>query len=366
MSEAPPGTLERIEPLKRYSAWRLRLMIRLARLPAALPVHHGVELFRLTYWTELLGRPTIASALLAVPRGRTPRGAVMWFNGTNATRSEAPSGGGVVGLLVAAAFAGSGHIVLAPDYIGLGESKTFHPYLHTGSTVSAALDLLTAARRACDASGVQWQSSIALVGYSQGGFSTAVVQRALEASADPPVAVRAAAAIAPPLDLAEVSIPWGLTGEAPSHSTYLAYLAQSYAHVYGHRLEDIFLDEYAAAVPTLFDGEHTAEQITGALPRQPAEMLQPGFVDGYRAGEPSWLRSAALENEAFDWAPKAPLRLYYGDADVDVHPDDARRAAAHMAGLGGNVELVSVGPHDHGSVVYHAVPMVQRWLSHAL
>jgi len=55
------------------------------------------------------------------------------------------------------------------------------------------------------------------------------------------------------------------------------------------------------------------------------------------------------------------LRLYIGDGDVDVHPDDARRAASRATGR--SVRLVSVGPFDHATVAYHAVPRVQRWFA---
>ncbi len=32
-----------------------------------------------------------------------------------------------------------------------------------------------------------------------------------------------------------------------------------------------------------------------------------------------------------------------------------------MRALGGNVELVPLGPYDHEEVVYHGVPRVQAW-----
>ena len=48
---------------------------------------------------------------------------------------------------------------------------------------------------------------------------------------------------------------------------------------------------------------------------------------------------------------------------VDVPPDDARLGCREMSRRGGNVELVAVGDFDHGSVVYHAVPLVQEWFS---
>jgi len=95
-SEWGDFTLEEIEFVKRYSALKLKVMLRLARLPEPLSVERGVELHRVTYWTEHLDAPVLASGLLAVPRGVAPHGSVTWLNGTNPTRSEAPSSGGNV------------------------------------------------------------------------------------------------------------------------------------------------------------------------------------------------------------------------------------------------------------------------------
>jgi acetyl esterase/lipase len=86
-------------------------------------------------------------------------------------------------------------------------------------------------------------------------------------------------------------------------------------------------------------------------------------VQGFRSGQASWFLDALRENEAVKWAPRAPLRLYYGASDVDVHPDDAVLGAQKLREHGGNVEVVAVGDFDHASVVFHAVPMVQEWFA---
>jgi len=355
------GTLVSVERLGAHSALKLRIAQRAARIPKRFPVHHGIELHRVTYWTELGGQPQLATGLLGIPRRHRARTSVMWLNGTNPTRSEAPSAGGLVGLLVAAVFAGSGHLLLAPDYIGLGTSDAYHPYMHTVSTVDASTDFIRAVASYCEREGIEWCPRLMLVGYSQGAHGVAAVQRALEASPIDEAEVLAVASIAPPLDLANVTLPWALEGRAPSHSTYLAYVAHSYAHAYGQPLESLLTDDAAALVTELFDGLHTADDIAGRLPPTPRQMFRDGWVDDYLAGGSSWFRSAVEDNEAVRWAPRAPLRLYYGAADVDVHPDDALLGAREMRQRGGNVEAVAVGEFDHASVVYHAVPLVQEW-----
>jgi hypothetical protein len=358
------GALVSVERLGAHSALKLRIAQRAARIPKRFPVRHGVVLHRVTYWTELGGQPQLATGLLGVPKRHQARTSVMWLNGTNPTRSEAPSAGGLVGLLVGAVFAGSGHLLLAPDYIGLGTSDVYHPYMHTASTVDASTDFVRAVATHCEREGIGWCPSMMLVGYSQGAHGVVALQRALEADPIDEAEVLAVASIAPPLDLANVTLPWALEGRAPSHSTYLAYIAHSYAHAYGQPLESLLTDDAAALVTELFDGLHTADDIVARLPSTPRQMFRDEWVQDYLAGGSSWFRSALEENEAVEWAPRAPLRLYYGDADVDVHPDDALLGARAMSQRGGNVEAVAVGEFDHASVVYHAVPLVQEWFSH--
>jgi len=355
------GTVEGVEHLKSYSALHLRLLLAFARLPEHIPVENGTDLYRVSYWTEHLGRPELASGLFAIPRGRAPRATVMWLNGTNPTRSEAPSMRSIVGLFVSASFAGSGFLLLAPDYVGLGLSKTYHPYLYAQTTAESAIDFVRAAQSVSAGLGVPWRPALLLVGHSEGGYATAVVQRALEKAPQPAVNLRGAAALAPALNLADISVPHALEGKSGGDSMYLAFLANAYTNTYGHPLESILTDDASRLVPQLFDGLHHADDIMAKLPKNPREMFRPDTLAAFSGDRASWFRDALRANEAYQWAPQAPLRLYYGDRDVDVYPDDPKRGAKEMESRGGNVTLVPVGPYDHIGVVYHAVPHVQAW-----
>src|SRR6478735_11526637 len=85
------GAVENVEYLRGCSALRLRVMLKLARPPEPVPIEQGVDLYRVSYWTEHLGRPELASGLYALPRSVTTKATVTWMNGTNPTRAEAPS-----------------------------------------------------------------------------------------------------------------------------------------------------------------------------------------------------------------------------------------------------------------------------------
>lgn len=97
VAEGTRGSLVSVERAGAHSALKLRMAQRVARLPRRFPVDHGIELRRVAYWTELSGQPQLATGLLGVPRRHRAGASVLWLNGTNPTRSEAPSSGGSSG-----------------------------------------------------------------------------------------------------------------------------------------------------------------------------------------------------------------------------------------------------------------------------
>jgi pimeloyl-ACP methyl ester carboxylesterase len=356
------GSVESVKYLGGYSKWQLRGLLKLAGLPDPIPVENGIELYRINYWTEHLGKPVLASGLYALPRGSAPSATVMWSHGTSVERAFAPSAPTAEeSVLIAAAYSGSGFLTVAPDLVGMGQSKTYHPYLYMPTTIAASLDMLTAAKTVSAGMKTAWKPSLYLVGFSQGGLTTAAVQRTLEANPDPSFQVKAAAAISPPLNLAEISFPNALKSAAPSSSLYAGYLLSSFSQVYNQPANSVFLDKYANMLPKLFSGDMPSDQVEKALPRDTRSMFQPAFLAGFDKGEASWFRDALVASEGHKWAPKAPLKLFVGSKDGDVPAQDAVTSAAEMKAAGGNVSVVQVGPYIHNEVVVRAVPQAQTW-----
>jgi pimeloyl-ACP methyl ester carboxylesterase len=358
-----PGTVLSVTRVGGHSRPVLQALLWWADLPVKVPVSDGIEMFRVDYWSQLDGRPVEASGLLAVPytvlRGGPSRGTVVYLHGTSPDRANSPSAPAVEeGLLPAAVFAGGGYTLLAPDYIGLGQSRAPQTYLDADATAAAARDLIVAARHVGDAMKLAQSADLFCVGFSQGGHATAVVQRALETTPVTGVHVKAAAAISGAFDLAGISLPYAIRNR---HPLYLAYLADSYALQYHQALGTLLVPKYAAVVPRLFDGNHSVDAISAGLPRDPHDLFLPARLAEFSVGKPNWFTAALVANQAWNWAPKAPLRLYYGDRDQDVSPDDSKHFAATATRLGGNVQLVPLGPYDHGQSALHAVPLARQW-----
>jgi hypothetical protein len=327
-----PGGLVQVTHLGTYSAPLLDVLLWRADLPAKVTILHGIDLYRLRYrTTDYTGHFTIVSGLLAVPQDTPPRGIVSYQHGTETNRSTSPSSPSLEeGVLGAAIFAGGGYLFVAPDDIGLGTSHAIDPYLHVPSEVHVTLDLLTAAQTVMQHLGIAWSPRLFLTGFSAGGHATLAVQRALD-------------------------------GHSTADSAHLADLAYTYATIYQHPLASVFQAAYAEHIPALFDGAHAIDQVIAALPQQPRELFTPAFLTQYANGAGNWFLTALAENQVDEWAPVAPVRLYYGDTDVDVTPQAALVAATHMQSLHGNVQAISLGHYDHNGSIYQAIPQIRTW-----
>jgi hypothetical protein len=360
---ATAGALYSIETAGGYPDLMLRALIAWQGFADRLPTRCGVSLYRVRYWTPGIdGNLVVASGLIAFPRAERLRGVVSFQHGTASQRASVPSTPDPSnGVLAAAAFAGQGYLLVAADYIGLGASTLWHPYLHAATEASSAIDLLRAARGVVAAAGMQWPDTLLLTGFSQGGHVTLAMQRALESTPLEGLAVRGSAPIAGPFDLAAMSVPFALEGHSPASSLYLAYMVNSYANVYGEALGTALQEPYASLVPTLFDGEHDEDSIMAALPRDPRRMFRDDFLRTYEGGEANWLRERLVANSLYDWTPRAPVRLYFGSLDADVSPREAERESTRLQERGADVAVVDVGAFDHEGSVLQSVPLLLAW-----
>jgi pimeloyl-ACP methyl ester carboxylesterase len=360
---AQPGAVASIESIGGYPAWVLRALVWWRDLTEQFPVDYGVSLYRVGYWTTGVdGALTRVSGLIALPRNARLRGVVSFQHGTESDRASSPSTPDPSnGVLTAAAFAGRGYLLIAPDYIGLGASAAKHPYLHATTEANAVIDLLRAARIVVDANGYAWPSRVMLIGFSQGGHATLAAQRALEAAPIDGIEIAASAPIAGPFDLAAISFPNALDGASTAASTYLAYMLNAYSDIYGERLGSALREPFATNVPALFDGSHGGDAVMAALPRMPREMFRAEFLASYADGSPNWLRDRLVENGLGEWTPRAPIRLFFGSKDLDVAPREAAVEAARLTQRGGDAVAIDVGPFDHNESVLVAAPRVLAW-----
>ena len=357
-----PGTIRTAARIGYYPAVAGRFLLRRTPLGDQLTVAHGVTLYRVEYWTTgPSGEPAPASGLVVYPKGTRPRGVVSYHHATRTSRQDVPSRKSREGLLAAIGFGGHGYLVAAPDYLGLGTSPAPHPYLHTETEANAVIDLLAAARRLTRHLKGTWPDRIFLTGFSQGGHASMAAQRALEAQPRHDLRITAAAPVAGLYDISGLAFPFALEGRSSRSSLYIAYVTTAYSRLYGQPLSSLVTPAWADELPALFDGAVTFDEIVQRLPPDPRALLRPDFLDAREARESHWFLAALKANDVNDWAPAAPVRLYYGTEDDDSPPSDALRAAERFRSLGGCAIAIDVGATDHEETIFAAVPHVVAW-----
>jgi pimeloyl-ACP methyl ester carboxylesterase len=361
---AEPGSLVSAHRIAKYPAFLVKFLLSSVGLPEPVSVSHGITIYRVTYrTTNFDGSGIIASGLVALPNDGRAERVVVYLHGTTVQRKMAPSGSRFgEGALIAGAVAGTGNVLLAPDYIGLGESHALHPYMDAKATSSASIDFLRASRRLVEELQGAWPDDLCLMGFSQGGHATFALERELEKLHDPRFAV-ASAPIAGPFHLREITFPHAMAGKTKFDPLYLANIANAYSQIYHHPLQSILAGPYVEIVPKLFDGEQSIETVERALPTEPRKLFTAEFLDSFDKGKPHWFLSALAENDVINWTPSAPVRIYYGDEDLDVPAEEARRAETEMRRRGASVTALSVGPFNHLESALRAIPRAIQWFN---
>src|ERR1039457_4503052 len=158
----------------------------------------GVDFYYIKYWTVGgAGEVTQSSGALMVPTGAAPtcsgpRPIVLYAHATEFTKSlnladvVTDPTSNPEGVLIAAAFAAQGFIVVAPNYAGYDISTLgYHPFLNATQQSGEMRDIIAAARMALPntmSSATSDSGELFVTVYSEGGHVAMATQRALIAA----------------------------------------------------------------------------------------------------------------------------------------------------------------------------------------
>ena len=342
-----------------------------ASITTGLPIDgiYDVNTYKVVYATiDALGRPDTASGMLAIPQDEAaifPMAAYM--HGTVANREAVPSRVTTVERRLVNVLATNGYIVAAPDYIGLGDSEGFHPYVHAASESSAGRDLLLAVRQWMDEQQLPYNEQLFITGYSQGGHAAQALHRDLQADglADSLV-VTAGAHLSGPYSISDVMRRATLEEEQATQPGFIIYTYVSYSNVYGlyDSLGAAFVQPYLEVI-----NRYDAEEIDGgafnaelvALLEANDDRIIDMFQDSIRQqlidnDDDSRIVQALRDNDTYRWAPAAPTLLVYCTADEQVPFENAILADSVMRALGSTmVTASSAGPFTHGVCIPFAI-----------
>lgn len=331
---------------------------------------YSVDLYKLQYASvvpELGDRPVMASGLVAIPNAsETTLPMLSYQHGTVFEKDSVPSrpDQSIETRLVLARFAAQGHIVIAADYLGLGDSNLPNSYFVRDSIEQATFDLYVAAMKFLQEKSKR-VTQLTTFGWSQGGYSNMVLLRKLEAEGVP-VAASVIAAGATDLGLFVLR---GLTNPRPREASFVPaalsnmLFAISRYREAPHLAREAIRAEYFPAAAAFYDFQIDFAEFYRRVPKDPREVLKPDFIRQMSQGQGLFIETLDA-SASYRWLSKTPLRAYHGGNDEAVPDFIARLAVDYQNILGKrNAEAISAGPDaDHRSTFVHALIHAKPWI----
>jgi len=320
-------------------------------------IKSDVVIYRVVYKTTVDGKEINASGLVCIPTTPGEYPVLSFQNGTNTVNAWAPSEFAMsYSYQMIEIVASMGYIVVIADYPGFGESSQIpHPYLIKESTVQSLIDMHFAVKEmiAGEVEGIILKDEYYLIGYSQGGWATLALHKAMELEYSNDFNLVGSACGAGPYNIY-------LLFESMSDLTtypmpvYLGYILNSYIayNQFTNPVTDIFNEPYASRVTTLYNGTLSSDQINSQLTTSIPGLINPEFLSGFSTlSKYSTVREALNNNSISAWHSYRPLLLIHGEKDSSVNPVTTDRLYTAMIEAGTSSEIckkIIIPGADHG------------------
>lgn len=355
---------------------KILIELNLQRIGVDRPVENDVEVFKIRYTTkDITGGVDTASGQLVLPVFRDKEMPVLvYHHGTVGSRNDVPSNFSLSSqneAQIALIYGSFGYATLAPDYIGLGDSPGFHPYIHAESQAWAAIDMITAFKAYAEKESIPLNDQIFTCGYSQGGHAAMATHKVLQRDYKDVYTVTAGAPMSGPYNVYGSMIDFTLSDEEYDLVAYLAYVALSYQMVYPampplDKLDEFFKPQFVDDILSFRNEEITLWELNDRLRSKilaqagssvPRFMLQDSIVDILTNDAEHPISKTLIDNNLYDWVPEAPVRMYYCMADEQVYYKNATFTDSLMNVNGAeDVQSINLGDDlDHGGCVIPAI-----------
>jgi pimeloyl-ACP methyl ester carboxylesterase len=290
-------------------------------------VSGGAGVYRFVYTTEADGEKIDASGLVCLPSEPGEYPVLSFQNGTNTVNNYAPSNFPLnTSYQMVEAVASMGYIVVIPDYPGFGASSSIpHPYLVREPTVTSVTDMFRALVEGSSEgllNGVTVRNEYYLAGYSQGGWATMALHKALELEFSDDFNLAGSVCGAGPYDMTYLfqSITFSETYPVPAYIGYIINAYKEYGQ-FTNPVADILNEPYASKLASLYNGTQDIGAINSQLTTSVSGLFTPGFLAGYATGEKyAMVRSAMVSNSIAPWKTLKPLYMVHGGSDTQVNP----------------------------------------------
>ena len=309
-------------------------------------VASDVNVYKIIYKTTVAGQKINASGLVCVPVTKGDYPVLSFQNGTNTINSGAPSvSPTTLSYQMIEILASMGYVVVIADYPGFGESEQIpHPYLVKEPMVQSLVDMLYALKEMTPSQfpDITLKNEYYLLGYSQGGWATLALHKALELDYSNDFYLKGSACGAGPYDIS-LLLQNMLSKTTYASPVYIGYIMNAYKYYnqFTNPISDIINEPYATRISSLYTGLLTADQINSQLTTSIADLITSDYLGNYStSAKYSTVRDAFVNNSISAWQSHKPLLLIHGGSDSTVDPVTTEEMYSTMIAAGTSADLV--------------------------
>lgn len=323
-----------------------------------------ITVYKIVYKTLVNNQKINASGLVCVPADPGNYPVLSFQNGTNTVNSDAPSmSPSDLTYQMIELIASLGYIVVLSDYPGFGASSAIpHPYLVREPTVRSLVDNLYAVKELAESElpGIKLINEYYLLGYSQGGWATLALHKALENDYSGDFDLVGSACGAGPYNIF-LLMEGMINAETYPMPVYLGYIVNAYSayNQFTNPVTDILNEPYASRISLLYTGLLNSSEINNQLTTSIPELLNSDFLSGF-ASAPGYssVRDGLNENSIPAWHSYKALLLLHGSIDTYVNPVSTENMYNAMIEAGTSESIckkVIIPGADHSSGVVPAM-----------
>ena len=275
-----------------------------------------IERYEIQFLTkDRFGNDHLSSGLVAFQKDLSEKADPLLYLHATTSKLEVPSKGSFESKFVACHTLSRNRVLIAPDYIGMGDDDMTHGYMIREEVNQAALDMLIAVGKWFDRSHLSKRLIIA--GYSQGGHGALSFHHFLDHEKTDYI-VKKTYAMSAPANLSNDMLSVILNRRPSNNTTYLMSLVLvNYQEYYGDVLDGSpFKSNYASAFSYAL--AMNTKKLNDLLPLDPRDALRADFVRDLEQDPNHPLRKRLAENDIPPWPASAPIILSYSAGDDTI------------------------------------------------
>jgi pimeloyl-ACP methyl ester carboxylesterase len=193
---------------------------------------------------------------------------------------------------------------------------------------------------------VETTNDLYIAGYSQGGWATMQIQKAIEQQFSGEFNLKASACGAGPYDLSFVNkyITEQTTYPMPY---FVGYMYNSYFSLGAITTagNEIFQEPYATKIPALYDGTKSGTAINAELTTTVADLFTSDYLANYETGAKySSVVNSLSVNSVAAWNATTPILLLHGTSDEFVPPQVSTNIYQEFIAKGVSAEDIILVP----------------------